>query len=236
MPRPAPIFRRLRPRSGFTLIELLTVISIIGLLAGILVPTISVVVKKNRISRTITLYNTMALAFESYKEHYGRYPIFKELSAEVKPWKTNPNEIDYSFGLNDGNSLIRQVLMSDSAYQTTASAPGATNYNRDKISFLTLDDSMQSNNPPGTSTDAAVVDGFGNSDIGAVVHVGTNSEIDKDAFTKGVSDAEGNGPLVPKVVRNIPLNMVFYSLLQDLNNDDINSVWITSWTYGDYNQ
>jgi prepilin-type N-terminal cleavage/methylation domain-containing protein len=236
MPRPSPTLRRPRFSRGFTLVELLTVIAVIGILAGILVPTIGVVVQKNRQNRSKTLFSNIVLAFESYKESYGRYPIFQELSAQATPWKTNANEIDYSFGLNDNKAILRQVLMDDPAYQTTASAPGAVNYNRLKINFLQVDDSLLSHDTPGTAQDPVIVDGFGNSDIGVVVHVGSNREIDKDSIIKGVSDAEGNGPLVPKVVRNIPLPIVLYSLTQDQNNDAINSPWVTTWIYGDYKQ
>ncbi len=236
MPRPAPTFRRPRLPRGFTLVELLTVIAIIAIFIGILVPTIGVVLRKNRYNRTKTLYTNIAMAFESYKEQYGRYPIFNELSAQAKPWENNPHEIDYTFLFNDDKSLLRQVLMNDANYQTTASSPGATNYNRLKIPFLRVDDSLLSREPPGSDEDPLLVDGFGNSDIGVVVHVGTAHEIDKNAFVKGVNDADGNGPLVPKVVRNIPLTIVLYSLIQDLNDDAVNSSWVTTWTYGDYDQ
>jgi len=236
MPRPTPSHRRPLARRGFTLIELLTVIAVIGILAGILVPTIGVVVHKNRVDRSKTLFSNIELAFESYKATYERYPIFTELAAEAKPWKTNQNEIDYSFLFNDGKAILRQVLMNDVAYQTTASSPGAVNYNRLKIAFLQPDDSLLSRNEPGSDQNPVLVDGFGNPQIGVVVHIGGNREIDKDAFSKGVNDTEGTGPMVPKVVRNIPLNMVLYSLELDINDDAINSKWITTWVYGDYNQ
>jgi prepilin-type N-terminal cleavage/methylation domain-containing protein len=236
MPRPVPIIRRPRPRRGFTLVELLTVIAIIGILVGILVPTIGTVLRKNRYNRSKTLFTNIAMAFESYKEQYGRYPIFNELSAQSKPWENNPHEIDYTFLFNDDKSLLRQVLMNDAAYQITANAPGATNYNRLKIPFLHVDDSLLSRDPPGSDEDPLLVDGFGNPNIGVVIHVGTAHEIDKNAFVKGVSDPDGNGPLVPKVVRNIPLTIVLYSLIEDLNDDAVNSSWVASWTYGDYDQ
>ena len=236
MPRPIPTTHRLRAARGFTLIELLTVIAVIGILAGILVPTIGIVVQRNRLNTSKTLFNNIELAFESYKATYNHYPIFDELAPEQKPWKTNVNEIDISFKLNDDKALLRQVLMNDVAYQVTASTPGAKNYNRQKVAFLQVDDSSLSRQAPGDDQDPVIVDGFGNSDIAAVVHSGNNKEIDKDGITKGVNDADGTGPLVPKVVRNIPLNMVMYSLVQDINDDAINSKWVTTWTYGDYNQ
>ncbi|HTB85815.1 MAG TPA: type II secretion system protein [Candidatus Sulfotelmatobacter sp.] len=64
-----------RRRSGFTLVELLTVIAIIGILAGMLVPVLSVVKTKALVARARTEESSLVTAITSYDADYGRYPL-----------------------------------------------------------------------------------------------------------------------------------------------------------------
>jgi prepilin-type N-terminal cleavage/methylation domain-containing protein len=63
-----------RQRGGFTLVELLTVIAIIGVLVGLIVPAVMIglrSVKKAAIAMEVT---TLADAVEKYQQKYGDYP------------------------------------------------------------------------------------------------------------------------------------------------------------------
>jgi len=61
-------------RQGFTLVEMLVVISIIGILAALLIPTIGGVMSRTRL-RTIEIeVNNLVSAVESYKLDHGDYP------------------------------------------------------------------------------------------------------------------------------------------------------------------
>jgi prepilin-type N-terminal cleavage/methylation domain-containing protein len=60
---------------GFTLIELLTVIAIIGILAGLLFPTISTAMKKTKIAKAQTEIHAIETAWKAYFNEYGQWPV-----------------------------------------------------------------------------------------------------------------------------------------------------------------
>ena len=60
--------------AAFTLVELLAVIAVIGILAAILVPTLSYARTAANKARTRTQFSQWAAAFESFRQEYGSYP------------------------------------------------------------------------------------------------------------------------------------------------------------------
>ena len=63
-----------RASSAFTLIELLTVIAIIGVLAGLIIPLSGIASAKMRIGRVQAELNTLMTMIDSYKHELGGYP------------------------------------------------------------------------------------------------------------------------------------------------------------------
>jgi len=238
MPLCPPHPRQARVYRGFTLVELLTVMSIVAILVGILVPAVGVVQRKVNESKSHVLFQSVITSFDAYKSEYGRYPIFfKDLQASPNPWATDHNEIDYTFMLNDGNAILRRVLTADSAYLVSVSAPGSINYNKLAIRFLNLTDDNIDARVYGTPDNPFIVDGFKNPQIGMVVHSGSHQEINKDAFTsaKAVGYPDDTGvSMQPKVNRNLPQVIAMYSLIQPINGDPVNSLWCTNWPYIEY--
>jgi len=62
-------------RSAFTLIELLTVVAIIGILAGILIPTVGSVRKQANIAASKSQLSNYVTAIQQFKGEYGYFPF-----------------------------------------------------------------------------------------------------------------------------------------------------------------
>jgi len=61
-------------RRGFTLIEILVVVGIIALLIGILLPALSKVQERARMTQTMGLMQEFAKACDAFQQEFGRYP------------------------------------------------------------------------------------------------------------------------------------------------------------------
>ena len=63
-----------RKRTGFTLVELLTVLAIITMLVGLLVPSMATVRRFARETKQRAQLTTMDLALTAFRDEYGEYP------------------------------------------------------------------------------------------------------------------------------------------------------------------
>ncbi len=66
--------RRRPSRLGFTLVELLMVVVIIGILVGLLVPTIAAAFRRAKEASVTAELNNLAAALAAFKNQYGDYP------------------------------------------------------------------------------------------------------------------------------------------------------------------
>lgn len=64
------------PKTGFTLVEILIVISIIGILSGIVIMSVGPVRMKGRDTQRISDLSSIRIALEIYKSQNGTYPTF----------------------------------------------------------------------------------------------------------------------------------------------------------------
>lgn len=91
------IFRKNGTRSGqagFTLVELLVVISIIGLLAGIMVPTITKAMEAGKKAKAKGELTAVIAALKAYKQEYGQWPVARSkmdsVADEYSSWYGPP--------------------------------------------------------------------------------------------------------------------------------------------------
>ncbi len=97
------------PRSAFTLIELLTVIGIIALLAGLLMPAISGAKTSAKKAKARAAINSLSMALKSYYNEYGTWPCDSTAVPPVPPNRfLNVSESRYLQQLLSGqdNDLI----------------------------------------------------------------------------------------------------------------------------------
>lgn len=90
------VSRRSRKPNAFTLVELLTVIAIIAILAGMLLPVISAVKKKALVMRATAEMTDLVTAIQAYDQAYGRFPVSQaEQTAAAAGYNGN---YDFTYG------------------------------------------------------------------------------------------------------------------------------------------
>ena len=92
--------------SGFTLIELLVVISIIGVLAAMLIPVVSLMRTKVKIADARQMVRELTVAVEAYRaeDPQKRYPAEADLGSDPDLWVLRT-------GLTAGTPSVLEALM-----------------------------------------------------------------------------------------------------------------------------
>jgi prepilin-type N-terminal cleavage/methylation domain-containing protein len=164
-----------RKRSAFTLIELLTVLAIIGILAAILIPTVSSARTSAKRAKVRSQFAQWGAAIEAFRQEYGYYPTFETNGAGLN--KVNGNTAG---GTNltathrfyetlvgsrrDGSALLTT---------TTGTPPPPQAQNSRRIQFITF---TEADMVPVATTDASLTqkrglirDAFDGTDIVVLV-------------------------------------------------------------------
>lgn len=204
---------------GFTLIELLTVIAIIGILAGIIIPTVTIVKTSAKKAQTKAQFSQWTSSAALYKQEYGFYPPINRTSYTAPA--ANKLQSDAFAASLTGKKL-------DGTLITVANDLFG---NKKKIGFYTIAESD-------LNTDRnALVDAFGNTDIAVVYDKDgdgmiTNSDYDSGSGSMPtVQGIDSTTPLTPAPTTKIEAtkgpraSVVFYSAGQGDNASKIIYSW-----------
>ena len=171
--------------SGFTLIELLMVIAIIGILAGILVPTVGAVRTQANLAASKAQLANYVTAITMFKGEYGYYPF--------------PNaQTNNGANINSLSSDFIETLSGRNDSGNTVSTGG----NRRRIAFHSFSESEFFYNDDDTIDVSTIADRFNNSQIfiaidgngDGEVSVPGNSKLKSSVTAYVVKDSDTDAP------------------------------------------
>ncbi len=210
---------------GFTLIELLAVIAVIGILAGILIPTLSAVRVSANKAKTKVQFMQWAAAIESFRGEYGYYPVMHNLGLVNPPGQsTDPATLHIFHDLLAGR---RRNLAALPVYTVaTPLAPEAQN--RKRIVFYSF---AESDFTPATSLAPNLIrDAFENTTIAVlvdrnldgVIRIGVGGDYPALPTVAGVTPSVVDFPAA-----GVRAGVIFYALAPGANVAQPN--FIFSW-------
>ncbi len=173
---PRVVFWLRRPTSkvkAFTLIELLTVIAIIAILAGILIPTATGARMAANRARTRVQFAQWATAIEAFRQEYGCYPEFDASG------KVNGGAAAAEGGVHPFHDLLAGRRRDGTALPASgsiASAPEAQNFRHMPFIIFSQNDLFSSTYAEAGKR-SLLHDGFENTDIAVLVDINMDGVI-----------------------------------------------------------
>lgn len=98
-------------KKNFTLVEMLTVIAIIGVLAGILVPTVMVAKRKSQEAKAKTEVSSIIAAIKAYRQQYNKLPTALAVNGAVPTTKDEYEDFMIMLGGNFDSSVAANAAL-----------------------------------------------------------------------------------------------------------------------------
>lgn len=208
-----------RPR-GFTIIELLTVIAVIGILAAILVPTVSSVRVSADKAKTKVQFSQWAAAIEAFRNEYGYYPIF-DSSNLVNP----PDQSTDPGAVHVFHDVLAAAYRNGAALPASATGTSPAAQNRKRIMFYRFGESEMTG--PDAASPNLIKDAFDNTVIAVLVDRNLDGRIDGADYTS-LPAVGGITPTSADIPSNgLRLAVAFYAPAPDATVAD--PKFIFSW-------
>ncbi len=194
----------MKKRNAFTLVELMIVIAIIGVLVGMLTPTISASYKKALATNSKTFMSNMCAALERYKDDNGDFPAFLSASPRVN--------------LDDANNAekLYKALTGKNPDGSRLSSADRRELNRRSTSYM----DFNMNSITQINGKWKIIDAFGNPNIYVCV------DADSDGFIKNGFPTRKDGidslelsEIVPNAKLGLMAKVIMFTLKKDSEKD-----------------
>jgi prepilin-type N-terminal cleavage/methylation domain len=163
--------KSIKRRKAFTLIELLIVIAIIGVMASLMLPTISTAMKSVKKANSKNFMVQLAGAIDNYKAEYGYYPAFL----------TEKKRVNLAEGENV-NYLVMSLTGKELDGSPLKSTSDRNKYNRRMKPFFDFGDHLVKKGDK-----YQIVDSFGNPNIYICVDAGGVIKTGYPTVSDGIS-------------------------------------------------
>jgi len=206
-----------RSRKGFTLIELLTVVAIIGILAGILIPTIGAAMTSAKKAKGRNQMRQYAVAIKQYKQEYGYYPPIGQLATTGSAELSNTSVcLDFI-----------KALSGRQANGTVLTPTDRNSLNPKALSFCSFSEQEFYVNPTTGETDETkLADPFNNPNI--VIQTDTSTRRNVVRLDQAITPAANRTSATYNEVRD---SVIVYTLYKSGEADSVNNGYesLLSW-------
>ncbi|WP_415907483.1 type II secretion system protein [Oleiharenicola sp. Vm1] len=209
--------------AGFTLLELLAVLAIIGILAGLIFPSLSAARQAAGRAKTKVQFSQWAAAIESFRSEYGCYPSFDATNLVNGGATTVPS----------GEHLFHDVLAGrkrDGSAPDAATTVAAGSQNRKRTAFHAFADSELT--PAASAASNLIRDAFDNLSIAVLVDRNLDGRIDGSDYASFPSVVAPDGSSLRPMPADLPATgvragVLFYA--PDPNATAASPAFIFSW-------
>jgi len=164
--------------NAFTLIELLMVIAIIGILAGILIPTVGAVRKQANIAASKAQLSNYVTAIQMFKGEYGFFPFVDSATVDSETFALNTTGQSTEFiQILSGREPDGSIIDTNTA---------RTSGNRKKISFHSFSESEFFINDSDVVANNQIADRFNNVEIFIELDADGNGFVDPDPASQPI--------------------------------------------------